>query len=578
MTNYWQRRLARRRFLAGSSAVGSALVVGGLAGCGDDDSTSPKPATPAAAGGTARSSATSSNASPAPQRGGTFSDAGPGLTSVMDPEFGPAPSFVVAWYGDPMLKMSNKDRSVSAGLIEKWEQPDPNTLILKIRQGVKFFNVPPANGRTLEAKDIVYTIKSISGTQYPDSKIPFPRKTLLANVQDPVIVDPMTVRLVTSSPRSDLVQGLADVRDIVLPEGLRESFGAMDSLAVPRPERMVGTGPWIPKGVDPVGLSTYERNPDYWDQPYPYIDKIQYYARDNITDRAVDFAGGKINMVFGATPTDVDTMTRAVPKANVGLYPYTSFLQLAFNHRKAPLNDPRVRAALAIVFDKPAFSKIAFGEEHWPSPLPHAYKEALTQDELKMTLGVRSPTADDIANARKMLDAAGVGSFSIGHTSPIDVAGVNAFKQVGEVWKAAAEKNLPGVQINIQPTTYASMLAAITKPDGWDSYAAGPAAETTPLQMLQVTLLSTGGRNFTGWSGAASAQFDQYLKNAFAEFDDAKRTDILRDAQRVVLKDWPMFLTHHGFSKVVTSPNARNLDVGSAGFHEHWVRYVWLAS
>ena len=60
--------------------------------------------------------------------------------------------------------------------------------------------------------------------------------------------------------------------------------------------------------------------------------------------------------------------------------------------------------------------------------------------------------------------------------------------------------------------------------------------------------------------------------------DNAKRTDILRDAQRVVLKDWPMFLTHHGFSKVVSSPNVRNLDVGSAGFHEHWVRYVWLAS
>src|SRR5262249_4036071 len=154
--------------------------------CGDDDSAK-SPSSPAVGGTTAATSASGtaapagSKAAAAPKQGGTFRYVY-NYSVPQDPNFAAVPTPVDAWFGDPFLKVANHDRSVSPGLIEKWEQPDPSTLILHVRQGVKFFNLPPANGRTMEAKDIVYTIRSLTGSGYPDAKIPFPRKGLFVNV------------------------------------------------------------------------------------------------------------------------------------------------------------------------------------------------------------------------------------------------------------------------------------------------------------------------------------------------------------------------------------------------------------
>src|SRR5439155_1891994 len=94
---------------------------------------------------------------------------------IQDPPFGPSPNWVTPYFGDSFIKITSQTREVSGGVIEKWEQPDKNTLLLHVRPGVKFFNLPPANGRELEAKDIVYTIRAMTGSQYPDAKRPFPR-------------------------------------------------------------------------------------------------------------------------------------------------------------------------------------------------------------------------------------------------------------------------------------------------------------------------------------------------------------------------------------------------------------------
>src|SRR5207245_2736612 len=144
------------------------------------------------------------------------------------------------------------------------------------------------------------------------------------------------------------------------------------------------------------------------------------------------------------------------------------------NTRNKPLDDQRVRQALAIVFDKPAFSQVTVGKDLWKysGPLPWAYNEALTQDELSKTVGMRSPTTQDITDAKALVDAAGYGNgFTFGVTAASDVAGVSAFKQVGEYYKEQIEKNFKGAKVNIDATTYTNMLAIVGKQDtSWDAY------------------------------------------------------------------------------------------------------------
>ena len=42
---------------------------------------------------------------------------------------------------------------------ESWEYTDPTTIDIKLRQGVKFHDIPPVNGRELVADDVVFSFK-----------------------------------------------------------------------------------------------------------------------------------------------------------------------------------------------------------------------------------------------------------------------------------------------------------------------------------------------------------------------------------------------------------------------------------
>jgi ABC-type transport system substrate-binding protein len=46
---------------------------------------------------------------------------------------------------------------VEPDLAERWEQPDDTTYIFHLRQGVKWHNKPPVNGRELVAEDVKFT-------------------------------------------------------------------------------------------------------------------------------------------------------------------------------------------------------------------------------------------------------------------------------------------------------------------------------------------------------------------------------------------------------------------------------------
>ena len=42
-------------------------------------------------------------------------------------------------------------------LAERWEEPDDTTYVFHLRQGVKWHNKPPVNGRELVAEDVKFT-------------------------------------------------------------------------------------------------------------------------------------------------------------------------------------------------------------------------------------------------------------------------------------------------------------------------------------------------------------------------------------------------------------------------------------
>ncbi|MDO8531981.1 MAG: ABC transporter substrate-binding protein [Dehalococcoidia bacterium] len=59
------------------------------------------------------------------------------------------------------MDFNPKDGSPEPGLAESWEFPNDTTLILRIRKGVNFHNLPPVSGREFTAADAVWNLERL---------------------------------------------------------------------------------------------------------------------------------------------------------------------------------------------------------------------------------------------------------------------------------------------------------------------------------------------------------------------------------------------------------------------------------
>jgi len=82
-----------------------------------------------------------------------------------------------------------------------------------------------------------------------------------------VALDKYTVKVTLSSQSSDFLDALAEYRStVVLPEGLREAFGGIESLAGPDVARYITAGPFILTKFTNQVEAEYTANPAYYEQ------------------------------------------------------------------------------------------------------------------------------------------------------------------------------------------------------------------------------------------------------------------------------------------------------------------------
>ena len=192
-------------------------------------------------------------------------------------------------------------------LAESWDiSEDGLTYTFKIRQGVKWQNKAPMNGRELTAKDIEYNWHRLtalgSGFTEPPARfrsIPnVPFKSITAT-------DDWTVVFKLKQPMLGALNSiLDDPYSYILPPEVIEEHGEVTDW-----RNVVGTGPYmLTEWIDGSSMS-WEKNPDYWgyDEKYPenrlpYIDKLKgLFMLDDAT-RLAALRTGKVG--FGGIGTN----------------------------------------------------------------------------------------------------------------------------------------------------------------------------------------------------------------------------------------------------------------------------------
>jgi peptide/nickel transport system substrate-binding protein len=250
---------------------------------------------------------------------------------------------------------------VEPDLAERWDELDDTTYVFHLRQGVKWHNKPPLNGRELVADDIKFTYdrfmtEKANGNRY-----------LLDSVDRVEVVDRYTVKFLLKEPFVWFLSVLAYPTStwIVAPE-VGQQYGDFKKV-----ETAIGTGPFILERYEPNVKSVFKRNPDYYREGQPYVDGVEWLV---ITDESTGLAmyrTGQIDCGPGTSwavrQQDLDSLKKTHPHLQYHDFQSQSGSGITMRTDMPPFNDVRVRRAISHAIDRQALIEAVWGRGE-PTP------------------------------------------------------------------------------------------------------------------------------------------------------------------------------------------------------------------
>lgn len=209
---------------------------------------------------------------------------------------------------------------------------DGRSLTLELRDDVRFHS-----GRPFTAKDVEFSIRT-----YSDPLWTAQLKSTAAAVTSFDTTDPHRIVLGFAHPLGNIFD-LLDTVPIVDSETLGDLRTG---------SRFIGTGPFRVKGWTPNSWLSFERNADYWVPERPYADAVEVKVIPDAKALLSALRSGQIDFAEGLSYLDTASVTSRPGFADLQLTGAEKQLYVGSNVRAKPLDDPRVRQAIAYALDR----------------------------------------------------------------------------------------------------------------------------------------------------------------------------------------------------------------------------------
>jgi ABC-type transport system substrate-binding protein len=536
-----------RRRLLGTAALGGGAAF--AAACGAQQSRTGTQATPNQDGVVGRIVTVQAGfqvpgANETPKRGGTMSvivtsprSLDPHLESLLSGSFAPDNVY------NGLLKMTPDTTKIEPELAAAMpEQPDPLTYVFKLRQGVKYHNIAPANGRELTAEDVKFSLER-QMTRDPRFVKAYFFLDQVTGIEAP---DKYTVRVKVGKPYAPFMNYVADPFTMIINREVVEQDGDAT-------KRMVGTGPFIFEEWQRDVAIRFRRNPDYWRKDaqgnaMPYVDALVGRISNDPNTNAALLGNGDV-LASDITFTLVDEIKKRQPKANyrsvtsqfwrqVRTAPYDEARGTA---HKRPWTDIRVRQAFVEAINKKEVLDLVYSGDgvvvNGPI-LPIFPFWALKEDPVKF----------DPANGKKLLEAAG---FANGLDTEMifSNSGGDIPNQIGEVLKVQLAK--AGIRVKLTPmenTAYYNKTYAYD----YDSSHHAPLNNPEPDENLSSYFGATS--TFYRWG---NKEIHGMVERQAAILDSNERQKLVLDVQRKICLDYPINFTLSANTHLFTNPKVK---------------------
>ncbi len=233
------------------------------------------------------------------------------------------------------LTTNNDSLELSPLLATDWSQSEDGlTWTFNLREGVHF-----SNGVELTSEHVVSSMNRILDPNTGSGRV--------ASVGGPgtvwEAVDDYTVTATTPDPNAILPVLLASRGTaIVHPDSVDEN----GVIVVP-----IGTGPFTVEDLDGTISMRLVKNEDYWQEGVPILDAVEITVIQEDAAREAALLGGEVDFVTSVAPQAVQAL-QDNPDVNVLVSPALAYKYIGLNLMREPLNDVRVRQAIAYAINR----------------------------------------------------------------------------------------------------------------------------------------------------------------------------------------------------------------------------------
>jgi peptide/nickel transport system substrate-binding protein len=343
------------------------------------------------------------------------------------------------------------------------------------------------------------------------------------------------VQFTLAGTNPEFASDVGDYHACIIPAGSKD----------PGKER-IGSGPFMIDSYSPEDRVVLKKNPSFGQkdssgQALPYLDEIDLIFSPDQGGQVEALRGGQLNYVAGLSAQLADAV-RNDPRTRTITNTSNMHWVLHMRSDKGRLaSDNKIRQAFKMATDnqaivaavRPGLASVGNGF----TPVGPAFTDYY----------LNTPPKVDIARAKKLLADAGYPnglSITLVAQNQLDVI------PIATVWKEQMAKI--GVQVNIQivPSDVyygegdQSWLVADFGITDWGTRA-------TPVTYFKIAYASDAQWNESHWS---DAQFDEITRRIDREMDKARRVDLYKQAQQILIDRGPAIVPY--FEKAVAGLSA----------------------
>lgn len=429
------------------------------------------------------------------------------------------------------LLEKDAEENLVPGLATSIDQPDPTTYVVHLRDGVVFHN-----GEPLTPDDVIFSLERVAKSAkyaYIYGKID------LDSFETP---DEHTLKFRLTEPDGSFLQALSHPAASIVNRKAVEEAG--DNYA----QNPVGTGPYKMKSWTKLDNITLVKNEEYWGEPAA-IPNLVFRVIPEANNRVIELESGGVDIAYDIAPTDI---SKVEENENLQLLRKmdNSVHFAGMDVSEGPFANVKAREALAHAVDMKAIVEAVYQGVGTVAtgPVNPNFPYSISPET--------EPVSYDPELAKKLFEEAGVAPGTVFKIYVND----NPQRQDMATIMQSQLREI-GYDADITVLEWGAYTEALKNKEHDIFFMSWTPSVVDPHYALYGPFHSKNMGEGPNYMYYSNPELDPILDQAIRLNNGPEREELYKQAQEIVLKDYPWLYVANGENVIGAQKYVKNLEV-----------------